>query len=426
MKAIIDCNSFYCSCEKLFLPHLEGRPVVVLSNNDGCIVSRTDEAKKIGVEMAGPYFKAKPLIEAHGVATFSSNYNLYGDLSWRVMETLRTLLPAGCVEVYSVDEAFLDLSHIAPENLKDFAFHIKDTVEQWTGIRVSIGVAPTKVLSKVANRLCKKHKAITNCVLVLDTPRKLEQALEKTPVEDIWGVGHQYAKKLQLYQINNALELSKKDIPWATKNLGGVVGARLLRELQGIPSREMEGELVNKKMIATTRMFGSPVTELADIKEAIATYTSRAAEKLRRQNSAANTVSVFIVPKENSTGKYFRHGPSLSSYTILPSATSLTNELIKAAVKQVDHLFEKGRIYKKAGVTLSGIVPDNSIQSNLFEPAPSEKGRMLMSMMDNINFAMRNDVLKFAASGTSKDWKMRQELRSPRYTTRWEELFEIK
>ena len=195
MKAIIDCNSFYCSCEKLFLPHLEGRPVVVLSNNDGCIVSRTDEAKKIGVEMAGPYFKAKPLIEAHGVATFSSNYNLYGDLSWRVMETLRTLLPAGCVEVYSVDEAFLDLSHIAPENLKDFAFHIKDTVEQWTGIRVSIGVAPTKVLSKVANRLCKKHKAITNCVLVLDTPRKLEQALEKTPVEDIWGVGHQKSER---------------------------------------------------------------------------------------------------------------------------------------------------------------------------------------------------------------------------------------
>ena len=426
MKAIIDCNSFYCSCEKLFLPHLEGRPVVVLSNNDGCIVSRTDEAKKIGVEMAGPYFKAKPLIEAHGVATFSSNYNLYGDLSWRVMETLRTLLPAGCVEVYSVDEAFLDLSHIAAENLKDFAFHIKDTVEQWTGIKVSIGVAPTKVLSKVANRLCKKHKAITNCVLVLDTPRKLEQALEKTPVADIWGVGHQYAKKLQLYQINNALELSKKDIPWATKNLGGVVGARLLRELQGTPSREMEDALVNKKMIATTRMFGSPVTALKDLKEAIATYTSRAAEKLRRQHCAANTVSIFIVPKENSTGKYFRHGPALSSYTILPSATSLTNELIKAAVKQVDHLFEEGRIYKKAGVTLSGIVPDNAIQSNLFEPAPNEKGRMLMSMMDNINFAMRNDVLKFAASGTSKDWKMRQELRSPRYTTRWEELFEIK
>ena len=164
MKAIIDCNSFYCSCEKLFKPELEGKPVIVLSNNDGCIISRTDEAKKIGVEMGGPYFQAKPLIEKHGVSTFSSNYNLYGDLSWRVMETLRRMLPPGSVEVYSVDEAFLDLAHIDPKDLLAFTFKIKDTVEQWTGIKVSIGVAPTKVLSKVANRLCKKNKQVTNCV----------------------------------------------------------------------------------------------------------------------------------------------------------------------------------------------------------------------------------------------------------------------
>ena len=183
MKAIIDCNSFYCSCEKLFKPHLEGKPVVVLSNNDGCIVSRTDEAKIIGVEMAGPYFKAKPLIEKYGVTTFSSNYNLYGDISWRVMETLRSILPPGTVEVYSVDEAFLDLSHIPNESLQQFSHEIKDRVEQWTGIKVSIGVAPTKVLSKIANRLCKKHKLATNCVLVLDSPRKIQQAMLRTPVE---------------------------------------------------------------------------------------------------------------------------------------------------------------------------------------------------------------------------------------------------
>ncbi len=426
MKAIIDCNSFYCSCEKLFQPHLEGRPVVVLSNNDGCIVSRTDEAKAIGVEMAGPYFQAKPLIEKHGVATFSSNYNLYGDLSWRVMETLRMMLPPGSVEVYSVDEAFLDLAHIAPESLHAFAISIKERVELWTGIKVSIGVAPTKVLSKVANRLCKKNKAATNCVLVLDSPRKIEQALLRTPVEDIWGVGHQYAKKLATYQITNAQELSKMEIGWATKNLGGVVGARLVRELQGIPSREMEDELVTKKMIATTRMFGTAVTELQDIKEAVATYTARAAEKLRRQHCAANTINVFIVPKETNTGGRYRHGPAISSYIILPLATSLTNELIKPATALVDRLFEKGRIYKKACVILSGIVPDSSIQASLFTPPPSEKNRMLMSMMDNINFAMRNDTLKFATAGTKRDWKMRQELRSPRYTTRWDELFEIK
>lgn len=197
MRAIVDCNSFYCSCERLFRPELTLRPVVVLSNNDGCIISRSDEAKTLGVEMAGPYFKAKPLIEKYGVSTFSSNYNLYGDLSWRVMETLRLILPPNCVEVYSVDEAFLNLDHIPLQELNAFAKQMRQTVERWTGIAVSIGVAPTKVLSKVANRLAKKNKQITDCVLVLDSKRKIEQALHKTPVEDVWGVGHQYAEKLK-------------------------------------------------------------------------------------------------------------------------------------------------------------------------------------------------------------------------------------
>lgn len=426
MLAIVDCNSFYCSCERLFKPFLRDKPVVVLSNNDGCIISRSDEAKALGVEMAGPYFKAKPMIEKYGVATFSSNYNLYGDLSWRVMETLRMILPPHCVEVYSVDECFTDLSHIPKEELQRFALYMRETVELWTGIKVSIGVAPTKVLSKVANRLSKKHKAATNCVLVLDTPRKTEQALQKTPIEDVWGVGYQYAEKLRRYSINTAFDLSKKDITWAAKNLGGVTGARLVRELRGIKSIQMMNELVNKKMIATTRMFGTPVTELGDIKEAVATYTARAAEKLRRQNGAANTISVFVVPREELHTTRFRHGPSIGSYVILPLATSSTNELIKPAVALVERLYEKGRLYKKAGVMLSGIVPDSSIQGNLFTPAVKNKNRMLMSMMDNVNFAMRDDVLKFAASGTSRDWKMRQELRSPRYTTRWEEMYEIK
>ncbi len=426
MIAIIDCNSFYCSCERLFKPNLRNSPVVVLSNNDGCIISRSDEAKALGVEMAGPYFKAKPLIEKYGVATFSSNYNLYGDLSWRVMETLRKILPPHCVEVYSVDECFVDLSHIPKEELQAFSLYMRETVETWTGIKVSIGVAPTKVLSKIANRLSKKHKEATNCVLVLDTPRKTEQALQKTPIEDVWGVGYQYAEKLKRYSINTAFDLSKKDIIWATKNLGGVTGARLVRELKGIPSIQMMDELINKKMIATTRMFGSPVTELCDIKEAVATYTARAAEKLRRQNGAANTISVFVVPREQSHTTHFRHGPSIGSYVILPLATSCTNELIKPAVALVERLYEKGRFYKKAGVMLSGIVPDSSIQGNLFSPAAKNKNRLLMSMMDNVNFAMRDDVLKFASSGTSRDWKMRQELRSPRYTTRWDEICEVK
>ncbi|MBV9989075.1 MAG: Y-family DNA polymerase [Chitinophagaceae bacterium] len=425
MKAIIDCNSFYCSCERLFRPDLRNKPVVVLSNNDGCIISRSDEAKQLGVGMAGPYFKAKPLIEQHKVATFSSNYNLYGDLSWRVMETLRTIVSAERVEVYSVDEAFVDLTHIPPHELQSFAIYLKETVEQWTGIKVSVGVAPTKVLSKLANRLAKKHKAATDCVLVLDTPRKREQALQRTPVEDIWGVGYRYAEKLRRFNINSAYDLAKHNAEWAHSHLGGVTGVRLLRELQGIESMQMLEELDSKKMIATTRMFGSPVSEVNDIREAVATYTSRAAEKLRRQQSAANIISVFVVPKEESHTGRFRHGPTISSYTSLPQATSATHELIKPAVALVDRLYEQGRLYKKAGVMLSGIVPDDSIQGNLFAPPEKNKHRLLMHMLDNVNFAMRNDIIKFASSGTTRDWKMRQELRSPRFTTRWEELFKV-
>ncbi len=426
MYAIVDCNSFYCSCERLFRPELQCLPVVVLSNNDGCIISRSDEAKNLGVDMAGSYFKAKPLIEKYGVATFSSNYNLYGDLSWRVMETMRMLLPPQSVEVYSVDECFINLKHIAASELTAFSIHLKETVEQWTGIKVSIGVAPTKVLCKVANRLAKKNKEATNCVLVLNTPRRLEQALQKTPVEDIWGVGRQFASKLRMLNINTALDLSKQNISWAHRNLGGVVGMRLIRELNGIESIPMKEALVQKKMIATTRMFGSPVTELKDIKEAIATYTARAAEKLRRQQSAAACISVFVVPKEIHTTGKFQHGPSISAYTLLPKAISATNELIKASLNLVTQLYEKGRLYKKAGVMLSNIVPDDAIQGNLFTENKISNNRFLMNTIDNINFAMRDDIIKFAASGSSRNWKMRQELRSPRYTARWNEICLVK
>src|SRR6188474_302507 len=285
MKAIVDCNNFYCSCERLFKPHLDRKPVVVLSNNDGCIVSRSDEAKILGVEMAGPYFMAKPLIQKHDVAVFSSNYNLYGDLSMRVMDTLRILVGSNNVEVYSVDEAFLDLSSFQANDLQTVAAQIRRTVEEWTGIKVSVGVAPTKVLAKVANRMAKKNKHLTDCIAVLDTDEKISAALHKTPVSDIWGVGGQYAKKLQeVWGIYDAWQLRNLSDEFAHTHLGGIVGIRLVRELQGIASQEMEDELVTKKMIATTRMFGNPVGDIDSIKEAVATYTSRAAEKLRRQH----------------------------------------------------------------------------------------------------------------------------------------------
>ena len=425
MKAIVDCNNFYCSCERLFEPKLDNKPVVVLSNNDGCIISRSNEAKNLGVEMAGPFFKAKPLVEKHNVRVFSSNYNLYGDLSWRVMETLRMLLGKKNVEVYSVDEAFLDLG-IFPENeLKKIAREIKTTVEDWTGIKVSVGVAPTKVLAKVANRLSKKQVEKYKGVMVLSNEEEIAAALKQTPINDIWGVGYQYAQKLkERFCIYDALQLSRMSEEFGKTHLGGVTGSRLLRELKGIPSKDMEEELVNKKMIATTRMFGNPVGDIAAIKEAVATYTSRAAEKLRRQYSAACIVSVFVVAKGEDHNVDYRgatHGDSVT----LPYATSYTNELIKPAVEIVDKIFKEGKMYKKAGVMLSGIVPDNSIQGNLFVSENKNCERKLMDMIDNVNFSQRDDVLKFAAAGTTRNWKMQQNHISPRYTTRWDELFEV-
>jgi len=425
MKAIVDCNSFYCSCERVFNPHLEGKPVVVLSNNDGCIVSRTDEAKQLGIGMAGPYFKARDIIESNGVTVFSSNYNLYGDLSRRVMQTLKDLVGKHNVEVYSVDEAFLNLNKFN-NNLFDSALAIRKTVEQWTGIAVSVGVAPTKTLAKLANNMAKMDKQSSQCVMVLDTKEKIAEALKKTKVRELWGVGSQFASKLNSYGLTTGWDLYNLSEEWVRRYLGGVVGIRLLKELHGEESILMDEELVNKKMITTTRMFGTPVTELNDIKEALATYTARAAEKLRRQHSAASVINVFVVPKEENKTNTFSHGPMIGTDTILPSPTVLTHELIKPAMKMAERIYQPGRSYKKAGVILSGLVPDNSIQANLFEPPSKSIGRFLMEMMDNINFSMRNDMVKFASTGIKRNWKMRQEFHSPRYTTRWEELYKVK
>lgn len=423
MKAIVDCNSFYCSCERLFRPDLWNKPVVVLSNNDGCIISRSDEAKALGIGMAWPYFQVQHIMRKHEVAVFSSNYNLYGDMSWRVMETLRKLSPS--VEVYSVDEAFMDLGDIPPDQIADYAMHIRKTVEQHTGISVSVGVAPTKTLAKVANHIAKKNKKLTQCVTCLTDEEEIRKALTSTRVGEIWGVGRSYADKLINLGITGAWELRNMPEEWAYKNLGGVVGTRLIRELRGEACIMMNDPLETKKMILTTRMFGHEVTDVTSIKEAVATYTSRAAEKLRRQHSAASMVSVFVVKKQESHEASFKHGTTLSDYKVLPLATSLTHELIKPAVELADGLYKKGEVYKKAGVMLSGLVPDESIQGNLFHSQAKNSERLLMEMIDNVNFSMRNDVLKFASSGTTKNWKMRQELRSGRYGTRWDELKEV-
>ncbi|MFZ9660315.1 MAG: Y-family DNA polymerase [Chitinophagaceae bacterium] len=426
MTAIVDCNSFYCSCERLFRPDIWNRPVVVLSNNDGCVIARSDEAKDLGIAMGVPYYQERELMLRNGVTVFSSNYHLYGDLSMRVMDALREMLPMGAVEVYSVDEAFLDISHIPPEQYESFARQLRERVELWTGIRVSVGVAPSKLLSKVANRMAKKDKKKTDCVMVLDTEEKIMQALQSFRVGDLWGIGRRYANKLKdVFAIDTAWQLRHMPEEWARKNLGGVVGVRMIRELKGIPCIPMKDPLETKKMISSTRMFGKPVYSVEELKEAVATYVGRAAEKLRRQHYAARHLDVFVVTNGEKSGDYEYDPRSDHRYVILPYATCLTNELISYALPLVEDLYRSGMKYLKAGVILGDLVPDDSIQGNIFTGMRNSNLRMLMSSVDNINFSMRDDMVKYAASGLSRNWKMRQGMRSKRCTTRWEELYEI-
>ena len=430
MFAIVDCNSFYCSCERLFRPDLHNKPVVVLSNNDGCIVSRSDEAKRAGIDMGAPLFESRQLIKEKQVAVFSSNYHLYGNISMRVMDTLRVLADDEihrCVEVYSVDEAFINVDHLPVGHLQTFAEKLRDVVVAWTGIPVSVGIAPSKVLSKVANRIAKKDKQKTQCVMVLDNEEKVQQALMATDVADLWGIGRRYARKLKdLYGINTAWQLKHMPIEWARKNLGGIVGVRMIKELNGESCILLKNPLEKKKMIATTRMFGKPVFTLQEIKEAVATYTARAAEKLRRQNSAATTLDVFVVYNGIEGQPYVYEPKHLYNHFLLLKPTSDTAQLIKTALPLVESLYRKGAKYLKAGVILGGLVPDDALQGNLFATSSVHQNRALMQALDNINFSMRDDMVKFAASGLSRNWKMRQEMRSKRFTTRWDELYLIK
>jgi DNA polymerase V len=328
------------------------------------------------------------------------------------------------VEVYSVDEAFINLDHIASDQLQDYCVSLKKKIETWTGISVSIGVGPNKVLSKVANRLAKKNKLLTGCVVILNDTKKIQTALQNTPIDDVWGIGYSYSEKLKTYGIHNAYTLSIKDLSWGKRFLGGVPGMKLIRELKGMHSHDMQAPRTSKKMIATTRMFGRIVSEWQEIEEALATYATRTAEKLRRQHSAAYGVSVFLLKKTppQTEISHYHHGRQVSGYVKLDNPSNLTPDIIKAVVALGKSLYEQGELYKKAGVILSDFVPDNALQTNLFVAPKDQNRKKLMNVIDNMNAAFRDDILKFATSGTQKNWKMRSERRSKRYTTRWEEL----
>jgi DNA polymerase V len=429
MFALVDCNSFYCSCERLFRPDLENKPVVVLSNNDGCIIARSDEAKAVGIKMGAPYFQCKSQIIENKVAVFSSNYQLYGELSMRVMDTLRNFVGAEKVEVYSVDEAFLELEQVPAEQLSSIASGLKHRVETWTGIRVSVGIAPTKVLAKLANRLAKKNKQESRGAFVLQKPDELEQALKETEIGEVWGIGHQYAEKLRRLGITDALKFSRLPINWVQKNMGGVVGVRLHKELNGIPCIDLKDPLEKKKMIGSSRMFGRPVYELEEIREAVATYLARAAEKLRRQDSAATEIGLYVVAADE---KKFTYNPKKFSTALrLPKPCSGTNELLTYALPLLPLIYQGKRKYLKAGVQLSGLVPASSLQENLFLHSDESNAvhepttKKLMKALDNINFSQGANTIHFGATGIQPTWTMRQDQMSPRYTTSWKDLPEV-
>jgi len=420
MVALVDCNEFYCSCERVFNPRLEGKPVIVLSNNDACVIARTQAAKDLGIKMGQPYFQIKPLIAQKGVEVFSSNYALYGDVSARVMSILSTFTPE--VEVYSIDEAFLGLDGFIGKNLEEYARHIRKTVRQYTGIPVCIGLGPTKTLAKIANRLAKKDPS-TEGVLLLDTKEKQQQALEKTAVEDVWGIGRKYAAKLQKMGITTAWQLSGQRVQWARQQLGGVVGMRLIEELRGMQCLQLELFPSHRKSIACTRAFGKPVTSLAHLSEAVSTYISRAAEKLRWQQSCVNKMTVFI-----HTSRFMAECERYDASTqiTLPMPSNHTGELIHYAKAGLKSIYQEGYVYKKAGVIFHQLVPSSQVQAHVFHPRDQARSSQLMNTLDAINGKWGRNTLSYASCGTQKEWQTVAAMRSPRYTTRWDELMIVR
>jgi len=414
MFGLIDCNNFYASCERLFRPDLARRPVVVLSNNDGCIIARSNEAKALGIGMGTPYFKQEPLIRKHDVAVFSSNYPLYGDISQRVMDVLMRLEPD--VEVYSIDEAFIRLPMGKHHDLKNWARFLKATVQKHTGIPVSIGLAPTKTLAKIANRFAKKNPSAAG-IFVITEGQPLDSLLATVDIGDIWGIGRRHSARLKKQAIHTALELKNCPDAWLRKQLT-VTGLRTAMELRGIPCISLEKTLPARKSICTSRSFGQPVHTLGDLQEAVATYASQAAYKLRRGGLRTTVVDVFI--RTNSFKKDEPQYCSRRTFT-LPAPSSHTATLIKVALASLEAIYRPGYRYQKAGVLLNGLVPESREQLRLFQ-APTPRAASLMKAVDDINKRWGRDTICSAAAGLSREWHFRQMKKSPAYTTRWSEL----
>lgn len=418
MYALVDCNNFYASCQRVFEPHLIGKPVVILSNNDGCVIARSNEAKALGIPMGAPAFEYKKLFEDHNVFVYSSNYALYGDMSSRVMNILSTYTPE--IEIYSIDEAFLKFKGFDLFNLEEYGIQIQRTVTKNTGIPISVGFAPTKALAKVANKIAKKFPERTKSVYVIDTEEKRIKALKWTKIEDVWGIGRKHTKRLQAKQIFNAFQFTQLPDDWVRKEMA-VVGLRLKHELEGKPTLNLEMPK-SKKMIATTRSFEKPMTKLEDMAERVATFTASCAQKLRKQNSHCNMIMVFV-----HTNYFRKDQPQYSRNIVIKTdfPTNSTIELNQYALIGLKAIFKEGYYYKKAGVIVMGLTPNNETQLSLFNTS-NPKHQPLMSVIDKLNQSYGTNKIKFATQSLGRQWKMRQEKLSPSYTTKLQEIITIK
>ena len=419
MYALVDCNNFYVSCERVFQPQLNGKPVVVLSNNDGCIISRSNEAKALGIPMGAPEFQVRDLIKQHDIRVFSSNYALYGDLSHRVMKILENYSPN--VEVYSIDEAFLNFSGMTILDLNVYGAEIQHRILKWLSIPIGIGFASTKALSKVANKIAKKFPERTNGIYVIDTEEKRIKALKWTKIEDVWGIGFRLTKKMQAKNIKTAYDFTLPyNEAFISKEMG-VVGMRLKYELEGKSVLEME-EPKAKKNIAVTRSFEKDITDFNELKERVVTFASVCSEKLRKQNSCCNVVTLYLRKDPfNANGeKYSFYRMQTLSF---PSNTSFS--ISQTAIMMLKDLYQEGTAYKKAGVMVSEIVPSSQRQFKLFDEE-NPKYQKLMEVMDAVQAKTGERKLRLASQDLKRTWKMKQNHLSNRYTTNFNELLEVK
>ena len=412
--ALVDCNSFYVSCERLFNPKIQKKAVVVLSNNDGCVISRSREAKDLGIKMGEPYFKVKELVKKNKVEVYSSNYALYGDISRRVMKVLKTFSPK--VEIYSIDEAFIDLSFIDEKGVEDYGREIRLRVLKWTGIPTSVGIASTKTLSKVANHIAKKEKA---GVIYLNT--NIDERLKKFPIEDVWGVGKQLSKFYHKNNISNAYDLKNVSNTWVKKGTN-VLGAKTAMELRGIPCIDLQIDQEKRKNCCVSRSFGRKVKDLNELEESVITHCLNAAEKIRADDQIAKTITVFIRTSPfDKNRRYYSNSKTID--LAIPTSNSI--ELIKNAVKALTDIYKYGYAYQKAGIILSGLKDANQNDQNLLTPLLENKSKKLMKAIDYTNTKYGRYAISIAQAGLSKGWKMRREHSSKIDTASFDSLPKI-